>query len=194
MMKPNILPKNDGRTVVFGPCRLSYTHLFEKYAGPDGKEERAKYQTGILIPSSQKETIKALKKCIQAAYDQAVTKYWGGKKPSISESSDNYPLHDGDNKEDEAYSGHLYLNAKSGKRPSVTDRNGEPIVDEDEIYSGVWAWVCVTFYGYKVNGNCGVATALEAVRKCKDDEQFGGNISQNEAFGDLGNEDDDDDL
>ena len=79
MMKPNILPKNDGRTVVIGPCRLSYTHLFEKYTGPDGDESRAKYQTGILIPKSQKETVEALKGCIKAAYDQAITKYWGGK-------------------------------------------------------------------------------------------------------------------
>lgn len=191
-MKPNILPKNEGRTVVIGPVRLSYVHLFEKYAGPDGDQERAKYQTGILIPKSQKETVAALKQCIKAAYDRSVTKDWGGKKPAISETSDAYPLRDGEDKDDENYSGHLYLNAKTGKRPSVTDRDGQPIVDEDEIYSGVWAWVCVTFYGYKVNGKCGVATALEAIRKCKDDEQFGGKISQDEAFGNLDMEDDED--
>lgn len=193
-MKPNILPKNDGRTVVIGPCRLSYTHLFKKYARPDGDESRAKYQTGVLIPKGQKETVSALKKCIKAAYDQAVTKYWGGKKPSISEDGDSYPLRDGDGKDDEAYMDHYYVNAKSGRKPSVTDRSGAPIMDEDEIYSGVWAWVCVTFYGYKVNGKCGIAAALEAVRKCKDDEQFGGNISQSEAFGSLGDDEDDEDL
>ena len=192
MMKPNILPKNDGRTVVIGPCRLSYTHLFEKYAGPDGDESRAKYQTGILIPQKQKETVAALKKCIDAAYQQAITKYWGGKKPDIKEASDAYPLHDGDGKDDDAYIDHFYVNAKTGKKPSVTDRNGDAIVDEDEIYSGVWAWVCVTFYGYKVNGKCGIAAALEAVRKCKDDEQFGGSVSQNEAFGSIPMDDEDD--
>ena len=100
MMKPNILPKNDGRTVVIGPCRLSYTHLFEKYTGPDGDESRAKYQTGILIPKSQKETVEALKGCIKAAYDQAITKYWGGKKPKIDETSDAYPLRDGEGKDE----------------------------------------------------------------------------------------------
>lgn len=192
MMKPNILPKNDGRTVVIGPCRLSYVHLFEKYAGPDGDQERAKYQTGILIPKTQKDTVAALKKCIGAAYDQAVTKYWGGKKPDIKETSDAYPLRDGDDKDDDSYADHFYVNAKTGKKPSVTDRNGQTIIDEDEIYSGVWAWVCITFYGYKVNGKCGIATALEAVRKCKDDEQFGGNISQSEAFGGIEDDDDED--
>ena len=194
MMKPSILPKNDGRTVVIGPCRLSYTHLFEKYSGPDGDESRAKYQTGVLVPKTQDETVKALKKCIQAAYNQAVTKYWGGKKPNIPETSENYPLRDGDRKDDDNYADHYYLNAKTGKRPSVTDRSGAPIVDEDEIYSGVWAWVCVTFYGYKAKGKCGIATALEAVRKCKDDEQFGGSVSQEEAFGGIPYDDDDEDL
>src|SRR5574344_1149450 len=80
----------------------------------------------------------------------------------------------------------------TGKKPSVTGRNGDAIVDEDEIYSGVWAWVCVTFCGYKVNGKCGMAAALEAVRKCKDDEQFGGSVSQNEAFGSIPMDDEDD--
>ena len=51
-----------------------------------------------------------------------------------------------------------------------------------------------TVVGYKVNGKCGIAAALEAVRKCKDDEQFGGNISQSEAFGSLGDDEDDEDL
>ena len=192
MMKPNILPKNDGRTIVIGPCRLSYTHLFEKWAGPDGDESRAKYQTGVLIPSSQTETLDALRKCIKAAYNQAITKYWGGKRPAINEGSDVYPLRDGDNKDDENYNGHFYLNAKTGKKPSVTDKHGDTIMDEDEIYSGVWAYVCVTFYGYKQNGKCGIATALEAVRKCKDDEQFGGGVSQTEAFGNIPFDDEDD--
>jgi len=191
-MTANILPKNDGRTIVLGPCRLSYVHLFEKYAGPDGDEERAKYSTAVLIPKTQKDAIAKMKKCIQAAYDQAVTKYWGGKKPNIAENSDAWPLRDGDDKDDDNYAGHMFVNAKTGKKPSVTDKAGEPIMDEDEMYSGVWAWVCITYYGYKVNGKCGIATALEAVRKCKDDEQFGGSVSQQEAFGSLDAEDDED--
>ena len=128
-----------------------------------------------------------------AAYNQAITKYWGGKKPNISETSEAYPLRDGNGKDDDAYQDHVYINAKTGKKPSVTDKSGQPIIDEDEIYSGVWAWVCITFYGYKVNGKCGIAAALEAVRKCKDDEQFGGSISQAEAFGNIPMDDEDDD-
>ena len=72
-------------------------------------------------------------------------------------------MRDGEGKDDEAYQGHVYINAKTGKETQRTDRSGQPIIDEDEIYSGVWAWVCITFYGYnKVNGKCGIAAALEA--------------------------------
>ena len=191
-MTPKILSTNNGRSLTIGPCRLSYTHLFDKYVGPDGDSSRAKYQTSVLIPKSQNETLKALRQCYAAAYEQAITKYWNGKKPTITEDSDNYPIHDGDNKEDDAYDDCFYFTAKTGRKPYVTDKAGEDIKDEDEIYSGVWAYVCVTFYGYKVNGKCGVAVALEAVRKSKDDEQFGNKVSQKDAFSDIDDEEDDD--
>ena len=34
--------------VVFGPCRLSYTHVFSKYA-PDGDAANGKYMTNVLL-------------------------------------------------------------------------------------------------------------------------------------------------
>ena len=58
--------KNEGKTVVFGPCRLSYTHLFSKYS-PDGDPDNGKYMTNVLIPKDEKETVKALKAAIEAA-------------------------------------------------------------------------------------------------------------------------------
>ena len=42
--------------VVFGPCRLSYTHLFEKCSF-GGDEDKGKYMTNILIPKEEKETV-----------------------------------------------------------------------------------------------------------------------------------------
>lgn len=37
-----ITPKVKDSKVVFGPCRLSYTHVFSKY-NPDGDDKNAKY-------------------------------------------------------------------------------------------------------------------------------------------------------
>lgn len=173
--------------VVFGPCRLSYTHVFSKYA-PDGDAANGKYMTNVLVPKEEKETIKAIQQAIDAAKKAAITSKWNGKEPKKLDM----PLRDGDDKEDdEVYSDHFYVNAKSSTRPGVCDKNKTPIVDEDEVYSGVWAIVSVTFYGYDVSGNRGVACGLNNIMKFKDDERLGGRASAESDFADIDMEDDD---
>ena len=174
--------------VVFGPCRLSYTHVFEKYS-PDGAGE-GKYMTNILIPKSEKKTIEAINEAINAAKNAAIVSKWGGKEPKKLE----LPLRDGDDKEDEVYADNYYLNAKSNTRPGIIDRKKVPVVDEEEIYSGVWAIMSVTFYGYDVNGNKGIACGLNNIMKFKDDDHLGGRASAESDFGgmDFDNEEDDD--
>ena len=175
--------------VVFGPCRLSYTHVFNRY-NPDGPAEEGKFMTNVLIPKDEKETIKAINEAIEAAKKQAIVSKWGGKEPKKLDM----PLRDGDEKDDENYEGHLFVNAKSNTRPGIVDRKKVPIVDEEEVYSGVWAIVSVTFFGYDKNGNRGVACGLNNIMKFKDDEHFGGRVSAESDFGDVDLGDDDDDL
>lgn len=183
MIDPKVT--NDTK-VVFGPCRLSYTHVFNKFS-PDGDGE-GKFMTNILIPKSEKKTIEAIKKAIEAAKKAAIVAKWGGKEPKKLD----LPLRDGDDKEDEVYKDHFYLNAKSNSRPGVVDKKCVPIVDEEEVYSGVWAVISVTFYGYDVSGNRGVACGLNNIMKYKDDEHLGGRVSAESDFGDMGFDDEDD--
>lgn len=174
--------------VVFGPCRLSYTHVFSKYA-PNDDTANGKYMTNVLIPKEEKETIAALQQAIEAAKKAAIVSKWSGKEPKKLDM----PLHDGDtDKEDDTYEGHLYVNAKSNTRPGIVDKNKAPIVDEDDIYSGVWAIMSVTFYGYDKNGKRGVACGLNNIMKYKDDERLGGRASAESDFADLDMEDDED--
>lgn len=182
-----ITPKVIDNKVVFGPCRLSYTHVFQKHSF-DGDEKNAKYSTNILIPKSEKETVDALNKAIEAATKSAIASKWGGKKPKNLTS----PLMDGDDKDDEIYAGHWYLNAKCNTRPGIVDRDRTPIMDEEEIYSGVWAIVSVTFFGFDVNVNKGVSCGLNNIMKFKDDEKLGGRASAENDFADIDDEDDDD--
>lgn len=183
MIDPRVT--NDTKVVV-GPCRLSYTHVFNKFS-PDGDGE-GKFMTNILIPKSEKKTIEAIKKAIEAAKKAAIVAKWGGKEPKKLD----LPLRDGDDKEDEVYEDHFYLSAKSNTRPGVVDKKCVPIVDEEEVYSGVWAVVSVTFYGYDVSGNRGVACGLNNIMKYKDDEHFGGRVSAESDFGGMGFDDEDD--
>lgn len=183
-----IEPKVTNETkVVFGPCRLSYTHVFNKFS-LDGDGE-GKFMTNILIPKSEKKTIEAINKAIEAAKRAAIVAKWGGKEPKKLD----LPLRDGDDRDDEVYEDHFFLNAKSSTRPGVVDRKKVPIVDEEEVYSGVWAIVSVTFYGYDVSGNKGVACGLNNIMKFKDDDHLGGRVSAESDFGDLDGIDDEDD-
>lgn len=184
-----ITPQVKENKVIFGPCRLSYTHVFNRY-NPDGDQGDGKYMTNVLIPKDEKETIEAINKAIAEAKKQAIVSKWGGKEPKKLDM----PLRDGDEKDDENYEGHLFVNAKSNTRPGIVDRKKVPIVDEEEVYSGVWAVVSVTFFGYDKNGNKGVACGLNNIMKFKDDEHFGGRVSAESDFGDVDLGDDDDDL
>ena len=55
-MKDPIVKENK---VVFGPCRLSYTHLLSKHA-IEGEGE-GKYSTNVIIPKSETKTVEAIK-------------------------------------------------------------------------------------------------------------------------------------
>jgi len=185
MKEPKII--RDGKGVVIGPVRLSYVHLFKPYATEGGE---AKYQTAVLIPKGEKKTVKAIKNAIEKAKEEAVTKKWGGVEPKKW----NNPLCDGDEKDDETYADHFYLSAKSKTRPEIVDKHGNPITDEEEIYSGVYACVSMTFFGFDVSGNKGIACGLNNVMKFKDGDYLGGRssaASDFEGFADDDGEEDD---
>ena len=76
-----ITPQVKDTKVVFGPCRLSYVHVFSKY-DPENKGD-GKYMTNVLIPKSEKETIKALQTAIETAKQSARSGAAKSRKSSI---------------------------------------------------------------------------------------------------------------
>lgn len=75
-----ITPIVKDNKVIFGPCRLSYTHVFNKFA-PDGDAANGKFMTNVLIPKDEKETLDALNKAIDFAKKAAIVSKWSGKEP-----------------------------------------------------------------------------------------------------------------
>lgn len=75
MIDPKV---NEGK-IVLGPVRLSYVHVFEKYA-PDGTSD-AKYSVTLMIPKSEKKTVAAINKAVENAKKAAIASRWGGKEP-----------------------------------------------------------------------------------------------------------------
>lgn len=161
---------------VIGEVRFSYLHVFEPYAAKEG--ERRNYSAVLLIPKSNKALVEQVKKAIKEAYNVAVTEKWGGKTPK-----DGYwfnPLQDGDEpKSDgedrgEAYEGHYFLNAKSNNQPEVVDRKRQPIMSDEDMYSGCYGYASVAFGGFNhESGKKGISCFLNNLLKTRDGDPLG---------------------
>lgn len=176
--------------VTTGLVRLSYVHIFEPSAMDDGSDE--KYSVCVIIPKSDKKTIAAIKSAVDAAKEQGKTAKWGGKLPTGLK----LPLRDGDEErpEDEAFKDSYFFNCSSKTKPGVVDKNVQPILDAEEVYSGCYGRVAVNFYPFNTNGSRGVAAGLNNVQKLKDGEPLSGRSRAEDDFGDgFGESFDDDD-
>lgn len=169
--------KNQATKVVTGEVRFSYMHVFEPHAVEEG--QKPKYSVSLLIPKSDKKTLNAMKKAIEAAKTAGAPK-WGGKIPANLKM----PIRDGDvDREDqEEYHGHYFVNANSVGKPGVVDANVQPIMDSTEVYSGCYGRASVNFYAYNVSGNKGIACGLNNIQKLRDGETLGGRSRAEDDF------------
>lgn len=177
---------NTTKVITGKNTRLSYFHGWDPVSINNGPE---KYSVSVLIPKDDVETIDAINKAIDAAIEEGIAKF-GGKKPN--KAAIKIPLRDGDaERDDEAYKGHYFLNANSITAPQIVDKAVKPILDREEVYSGCYARVSLSFYAFNSNGNKGVACGLGNIQKIRDGEPLGGRTS---AVDDFKTEDTDDFL
>lgn len=164
--------------------RLSFFHGWEPVSINGGPE---RYSVSVLIPKDDTETVKAIEAAIDAAIEGGIPKF-GGKKPN--KSALKLPLRDGDTERDDpAYKGHYFINANSRTAPQIVDRNLNPILDRDEVYSGCYARVSLTFYAFNSNGNKGVAVGLGNIQKIKDGTPLGGRSTAKDDFSKVSDDD-----
>ena len=160
--------------VVTGPeTRLSYAHVWEPQSinGSDPK-----YSVSLIIPKTDTKTVDAIKQAIKAAYAEGLNKLKGNGKTAPALSAIKQPLRDGDAErpDDEAYAGCYFINASSKTQPQIVDKQVQPILDQNEVYSGCYGRVSVNFYAFNTNGNKGVACGLGNIQKIRDGERLGG--------------------
>ena len=167
--------------IVTGKVRFSYANVFEPTAMDENQEK--KYNVSILIPKSDKATLAKVQAAIEEATQQGVASKFGGKKPAALKT----PLRDGDidKPEDDSYAGHFFINAKSTRKPQIVDANLDPIMSQDEFYSGCYGRASINFYAYAQAGSKGIAAGLENLQKLEDGERLGGGgSSAAQDFGD----------
>ena len=170
--------------VVTGKVRFSYLHVWEPTAIDEGQEK--KYSVSLIIPKSDKATVAKITKAIEAAKEAGKVKL-GGKVPANLKT----PLRDGDMErpDDEAYAGCFFLNANCRTKPGVVDKNLNPVMSQDEVYSGCYGRASVTFYAFNTSGNKGIACGLNNLMKLEDGESLGGRSTAESDFAEFAEDD-----
>ena len=176
---------NQNKTkVVTGVVRLSYANVWEPKAVNGGDE---KYSVSLIIPKTDKKTIADIEKAIDIAIEEGKGKF-GGKTPN--KAALKLPLRDGDiERDDEAYKDSYFVNANSKTAPQIVDGKVQKILDRNEVYSGCYARVSITFYAFNSNGNKGIACGLGNIQKVSDGEPLGGRSNAEDDFTSLEDED-----
>lgn len=177
--------------VITGEVRFSYVHLFEPYSSFDGQDPA--YSATLLIPKSDKKTLKAIKDAQAAAAEAGKAKF-NGKLPAHLKTT----LRDGDTddsvdvSENPEYAGNMFIRVSSKTKPGVVDKNVQEIIDPSEIYSGMYGRASINFFAYNTAGNRGISAGLNNVQKTKDGDFLGGRSSADADFSEWDSDDDED--
>lgn len=175
--------------VTTGEVRLSYVHLFKPYAAMPNQEE--KYSVTVLVPKTDTATMGRIQSAVEAAKQRGIAEKWGGQMPPMVPT----PIYDGDGvrpTDGQAFGaeckGHWVFtaSAKVDYPPEVVDAGCNPIINQSEVYSGIFARVNVSFYPYAFGGKKGIGCGLGPVQKLRDGEPLGGSrVSASQVFGNM---------
>lgn len=166
--------------VITGKVRFCYANVFEPKVVNEGDEP--KYSICILIPKDDAKTIDKINKAVEAAKQAGKSKLAdkNGKIPSNIKT----PLRDGDDErgDDPAFEGMYFINANSCYKPSIVDKDLNPIMEKEEFYSGCYGRASINFYAYNVQSK-GIAAGLNNLQKLSDGERLEGASSPEADFG-----------
>lgn len=169
--------------IVTGKVRVLFPSLFTPALQLDKVTE--KYEMTILIPKSDKKTVRAIEEAIEAAIE--VGKVGTPKRAAFTDATVKKktfftPLRDGDEEKEEfeLYAGCYFLKAKANKAPGVVDQHLQRIIDPDEVYSGCYARVQINFFPFNTAGNAGIGAGLMNVQKVADGEHLDAGYSSPE--------------
>ena len=166
--------------VITGKVRFCYEHVFEPTAVNEGDDP--KYSVCILIPKTDTKTVEAIKKAIEAA--KAAGKSKIADKNGRIPANLKQPLRDGDEERGDQpeFDGMYFINANSSRKPTIVDKDLNPIMSKDEFYSGCYGRASINFYAFDTRTK-GIAAGLNNLQKLADGESLAGGSTAEEDFG-----------
>lgn len=175
------------RKIVTPKFRVSFCNIFQPKAFGEGKP---KYSIMMLFPKSESlAEIRALMK-------DTVNEKWPNETARPKKLAN--PIKDGDTDvmDDgslrcEKYpelKGHWFISASSLQRVGLVDQDCQPILDQNEFYSGCYAKASITCFAFAPSkdrpmSKYGVGFGLQNVMKLADGEPFSGRSSAADDFG-----------
>ena len=176
--------------IILQNVRCSYVYVAQPRKNKEDGSSGG-YGIQILLPKSDPQLKKLnslVKKVLAEAKGEDALKKMGMYK---------LPVRDGDEERDgEEYEGMMFMNANSGKKPGIVNKNNEP-ADQDDIeeycYSGAYFHVSVNVYFFKAKdgGKPGVALGLNNVMFRKKGDRLDGSVNATSEFADFADDSDD---
>jgi hypothetical protein len=169
------------------PAILSYPHLFtpqEPFRNKNG-EPQGDPKYGAVLVFDKSADLSELKEAVKIAGEEKFGSSFG---KMLKAGKIRSPFRQ-DGEEKGYPEGSTYINAKSTDQPGVVDRYADPktqrprtITDPNEVYPGAIVKASVTAYGYDVNGNKGVAFALNNIQKWDEGDRLDSRIAAEDEF------------
>ena len=180
--------------ITTGKVRFSYCNLFTPRAVQEGAAE--KYSVTLLIPQTDKHTLKKIKAAMDAAQANYLAKNSGKKLPANLKST----LHDGDGERPNGgdfgpeCKGCYVMTVSSNNKPVLVYADKTPLTEPTELYSGCYGRAIINFYVYDTQGNKGISAGLNGIMKLEDGEPLAGGVVTDSDWDDDWEDEDDDDL
>lgn len=165
-------------SIVTPECRASFVNLLKPEIKKGDKGDYEKWGMACLFPHDT--DMSAVKRMAQEAINLA----W----PNEADRPRKFRvfLKDGDNGDHtndgvpagekwSGYAGCYYFSAISYRQPGIVHQKdiSSPIIDEKEVYGGMWCRCQIAAQAYKSEAGYGVRVYLQNVMKTRDDEKLG---------------------
>lgn len=172
--------------VVLNNVRLSFPQIWTAKAFQPGQDPR--FNANFLLDvDSQADQIKKM----QDAIKKVASEKWADKIPKGLKVC----LNDGDEKDYDGYEGTMFVSASTKVRPAIVDQKRRPLAEEDgKPYAGCYVNVAVSLWAQDNQWGKRVNATLDAIQFVKDGDSFGGKKVGADVFGDIDEEDDDDNF
>lgn len=160
--------------------RVSYVNVFKPRENQQGVE---KYSVTCLLPKTDTEGYNALMMAIEDEKNLESN----GKLKGVAQVK--HPIHDGDGVTQNGTEfgpeckGHWVFTASCNaeRPPAVVDQRVQPVLDQTQVYSGMYAHVGISVYAYN-NNSRGIGFGLNGIQKVRDGEPLGFSFNPKSAF------------